>query len=279
VLPGGLHVHGDIDLFSAIRCKSPKDRDSLIKRSAKHDVDCYPYGDFLFLHQIECDHSDTLKEVRQTLLALADDRPHASELFYLDTKLATITDALKSMGHPVERAERLWIQFFGFDSDLLETRTTELVETWSDQTLVRGKGWILLDPVRGRKRAAVLAYRRGATVAPLDVRTLKVEGYFWIPRPYGKNKQKERRDLPGQEVFVESLHRHGIALKDLRAESMSDYNRGVQATVLTANPGQTLLAMEATASALDVSLHLNIDAPKPLAMTFRRLLEQLKQRA
>lgn len=278
VAPGGIHIHGDADLFSAISCKNSSDRDSLIPKAKSFDMDCYPYGNTLFVHQVRGEEGhEPMQQVRRSLLKLADGRAHASEIFYQEAKLTTIIEALKRLGQPVDCTKRLWVQFIGYETEVLNTQTSILTSTWNDQSLVRGRTWILLDPVRGRKRAAVLAYRRGASVSPLDARTLRVRGYFWVPRIYGnRGKQKTQRNAELESVR-DSLHVHGISPKDLRIEKRSDYNSGISASVLTSTPGQVLLAMEKSSIALNLQLHLSIDAPRPMEMMFRRLLSDLKR--
>ncbi len=280
VLPGGIHLHEDADVLSAIQCRSKEDRDSLSKASNSLDMDTYPYGDVLFVHQVRSDESEeSLLLVKQALQALADDRPFSSEIFYQDAKALAIVNALKSLGTAIAMRKRLWVSVVGFDTEKIQATVAQLAATLTDQEFVCGKTWLLLDPVKGRKRVAVLAYRRGANVTALDTERVNTQASLWRPVPYGrKGKVKKQAALPSVEEIEAALCARGLRPSEFQVRIKKNYHKYIIINVLTTSPGEVLKRMEETADEFDLNFSPWVAPPDPMAMLFRRLLSDLKSR-
>jgi len=137
---------------------------------------------------------------------------------------------------------------------------------------------VLVDPVLGRKRVAVLAYRRGADVTALDAERVAVDGYLWRPDPpRGKGKKAEKAPMPPVETLQDALRRQGPFLRDAAPKRRHDHKDAISIDLLTPEPGRVLSAVEAVADELGLSLWPTLSDPEPVRSMLTRLRADLDQ--
>jgi hypothetical protein len=232
----------------------------------------FVHGRTVFLHLPRA--GDLTKETRQ-LLGLAAGRPVGAELCDEWSKEAFVS-ALQRLGDDRPKRDRLWIKFLSPEEGPAQAR--RFAGTLNDQQLVVGSNWLIVDPVLGRKRVAVLAYRQDAYVTALDAEHVNVTGYFWRPPPPPqKGRKAENVPMPAVETLQAELRSQGEFLHDARAERRHDYNDGISVAVVTAEPARVLSAMEVVAGAYGLSLWPDVSDPEPVHAMLRRLRADVDQ--
>jgi hypothetical protein len=272
VLPGGIHVHEPTTLFGAIGARDERDRDEVVRAVEAGGMAAFVHGRAVFLPvSLAGPEGGSLAEEADALRALAGDRPVAAEIYCAEWTPADVVPALQRLGQEVSAHPRLWIRFpsVGDRSDELR----RFAETLSDQRTLVGSDWLLVDPVQGRKRVAVLAYRQDAEVTALDAERVKVSGQFWRRDPPSQKGTKiPKLPMPTAEELQAALRRQGSVLADAAPEP---HHRALAVEILTAEPGPTLQAMEAVADQLGLTLWSSLSDPEPMHALLRRLRADL----
>ena len=269
VLPGGIHVHEPTTVFGAIAARDERDCEEVVRGAETAAMEAFVHGRTVFVHVPPNETNNSLTELAKALLALAAGRPVAAELCAEWTK-EILVDALQRLGHDRPERARLWIRFPSRVDGRAEAH--RLASTLRDQEVILGSNWLLVDPVLGRKRVAVLAYRRDAEVTALDAENVSVEGYFWRPDPAPqKGKKAEKIPMPTAEALQDALRRQGAPLHDATAKNRHDHNDALSVALLTAEPGRVLSAMEVVADELGLSLWPAISDPEPTLAMLTRL--------
>jgi hypothetical protein len=274
VLPGGIHVHEPSTLFGAIAARDDRDRDELVRGAEKAGTEAFIHGRTVFVPvSPRGNHRSSWTEDAETLLALAAGRPVAAELLSQEWTKDDVVTALQRLGDDLPERQRLWIRFSVSDG---QAEARRLAGTLADQRVVLGSTWLLVDPVLGRKRVAVLAYRLDAEVSALDAERVIVKGYFWrdAPQPQ-KGKKAEKAPMPTAEDLAEALRRRGPHLRDVAATRRHDYNDGISVELLTVEPGYALTSMGEAATELGLRLGFDVSDPEPVRAMLGRLRSDL----
>lgn len=276
VLPSGIHLHEPTTLFGAVAGRDERDRDELVRRAEQGGFDAFAHGRTVFLHtsqETECD--DRIAAEGKAILALAEGRPAAAEILCVAWTKQDLTDALKRLGDGRPTKQRLWIRFLSVAGGAGEAR--RLAETLTDQSVVLGADWLLVDPVAGRKRVAVLAYRRDAAVTALEAERVKVGGYFWRPYPPPVKGAKARKaPMPAGEVLRAALLGSGEVPGEAILKQLHDRNEALSVEFLSADPGRALKAMQDVASDLGLSFWPSLSDPQPVLAMLSRLRADLR---
>lgn len=272
VLPGGIHVHDPITLFGAIAARDDGDRKEIVRAIEAAGMESFIHGLTVF---VPVPAAMSLTEQANAVIALAAGRPVAAELCEEWAK-EDVVHALSRLGRGGPTRPRLWIRFPSTADG--PARTRRFADTLSDQQIVLGSNWLIVDPVLGRKRVAVLAYRRDAEVTALDAETVSVLGQFWRPRPPSqKGKKVVQAPMPTTEELQATLRRQGAAFHDATVESRQNYNDTLSVEIPTAEPGRVLSAMEVVANNLGLTLWPGISDPEPTLAMLARLRADLDQ--
>jgi len=261
VRPGGIHVHGDVTLFGAIGARDERDRDDVMRVAAGKGMEPLLHGRCVFVR---------VPGEWEELAKVAEERPVAAELFCEEWTKEDLVSGLQRLGDEPPSRSRLWIRFSALRDGAAEAR--RFADTLRDQKLVLGPSWVLVDPVLGRKRVAVLAHRRDSYVTALDGERINVRGTFWRRKtPAQKGVKTTARAMPSVEDVREALVRRSLLFRDVSARQLSQHNDTLSVEVATAEPGAVLNELHAVAQELDVLLAPNLGEVDPLHALLRRL--------
>ncbi len=282
VVAGGIHVHDPLTCLVAVRCQSSKDVAAIVARPRCPGSRAYPYGDALLLRLPLSDRAQpeapqSLAAAKDEILRIAEHRPVAVELFEEPVTDADMVAVMKHLGEEPARQARLHIRFWEFDRAAAAEKARQLAQTLQDQQVTRSGGSLLIDPVRGRKRLAVLAYRRDAYVHPLDGAAIEVAGRFWLepPRPQ-KGKKAEPRILDSDRLH--KLLHEGLP-KVTAFEFNPDcepYRHSTQVKLRTTEPALCMRVLASASEAVGSELDLGFSDTDALGWAVRRLLSDVR---
>jgi hypothetical protein len=267
VLPGGIHVHESVEMFAAIGARDDADRAELERAAELAGMPSFIHGRTVFVHVASGDEDSSLSGKQARLVALSAGRPVAAELLWEEWTKDDVVDALQHLGHEEPERPRLWIQFR--DNHSGTGHAQAFADTLSDQTVTVGPNWLLIDPVQGRKRVAVLAYRRDAVVTTLDAERIKVGVTFWRPRT--ARKEEPEMPMPTLTAMQGALKARGVPGPDDASVEWTVIGDNVSLELLTAQPGRVLNAAETVAVDQRVDLWSVLSEPYPMRAMLRRL--------
>jgi hypothetical protein len=216
VAPGGVHLHGDLTLVVAVRCRDDDDRAALLSAAAPgwfvYDEDepiasdyvplrAHSHGDVVVLPMrvgAGAGSLPSLAAARDALSAVVGDRPHAAELCDDPVTDEAVVAAHQRLGHRPPLVPRLWARFWGQGG---AARAASFARSLGDDRIAVVDDLVVVDPAPDRKRLAVLAYRQDAAVDVFDSAGLHLTGRltFAAPRdPRRALRATELRSSPGR---------------------------------------------------------------------------------
>ena len=278
VVPGGVHIHDEVQLLLAVKVADEADRAVLVAAPRPAGSRVELHGDVvLLIAPVLRDESPlpTLVDVRDAVAAFAGERRFALELFFDEIADATLTAVLQRLGHRPARHPRLFVSYWGATS---VEQAAAFAHTLPDErTTVAGDG-VLVDPAPDRKRLAVLAYRRGGTVRVLDGARVQLWATMWYaPPPPQKGTKAPVRTI--DDAHVEAALRaslpRGSELTVSRPEH--DWRGGPSITIVTDAPAGALRALGNVATSIDARLNVGAEDLDPLGCAMRRLLDDLRR--
>ncbi len=276
VVPGGVHVHEDVTLLAAIRCRSDLDRDDVLTTPAAPGARRYAHGDVVFVTLPVLGHESpvpTLAAARDALLGLSAGRPLAVELFFDEVPEEALLAAKRHLGHAPARRARLAIVFWGPGRHATAARMRALCGP--DRTTLCDS-LLLVDPAPDRKRLAVLAYRLGGSVAACDAEELEVGASVWFEAPppkKGRRPAPRLVDVPDLEARLRATLQHASTLTVVEPDR--PWRPGADVTVRTTAPGPALDALGAAVAAIGAHQHPWVNDLDPIGAALRRLRDDV----
>lgn len=251
-------------MLVAVRCRKKEEVAELVRAAPFPDMPLLPHGEILFCVFPE---QEKLQDAKRALLAWIGERPVAAELFDHDVDEAALVDAKKHLGESWPTRPRLFVSSPSFENEEARARRRRFAHLLLDEAITCTETAILVDPARGRKRLAVLAYRHGLTVRALDGERIEVHASLWRP---GKP----------------SWRRHPIDCQRCRRELGERLPKGLRWTmteregiptveVHTTSPSEILRTVEAIARDMAAAHSLWLWEIAPLGLALRRLLGDL----
>jgi len=261
VQPGSLHVHGNITLFGAVGARDERDRDEIVRAASGQGMAPLVHGLCVFARAVR---------EWEELPALAAGRPVAAELFCDEWTEEDLTSGLQHLGDEPPVRPRLWIRFSALRDGPAEAR--RFADTLRDQRVVVGPTWLLVDPVLGRKRVAVLAHRRDVYVTALEGEQVNVRGIFWRSKgPPQKGVKTAPRAMPTLEAVREALVRRSPLFRGVSPRRPSPHSDSLAVDVTTAEPAAAVHELDVVAKELDVSMAPDLGEVDPVRALLRRL--------
>jgi hypothetical protein len=275
VHPGGIHLHEPTNLVGAIATRDDRDRDEVIRGAVSAGMEPFIHGRTVFVRApARASKGRSLTAETDALLDLAAGRPLAAEPFTGDWMTEEVTAALQRLGQNQAERERLWIRFPHVTEGPAEAR--RFAATLADQRTIVGTNWLLIDPVLGRKRVAVLAYRRDATVTALDAEQVCVEGHFWrLDPPRQRGTTVERPPMPTAEALRLAIRRYAPLLRETTRGRQADRDNLQIVAFLSSDPASVITAFEAAATELELQLWLSLRDPASTRSLLVRLQADL----
>jgi hypothetical protein len=277
VVPGGVHEHDTARLFAAVHASFSEESGRLVDAALSDGIWAWAHGRVVFLHIPPEGPDSTLAEKKARLLALAGDRPLSAEVYFAEWEREDMTQALKRMGQSQPEKHRLWVRFPHHQEGA--GRAQRFAATFRDQAPTLGTNWLMFDPVLGRKRVAVLAYRSEGVVTALDAEQVNLMGYLWRRRPEPqKGRKAEREPMPAPETFAAAFDSAQGGFRGAVIKQSRDHNDAITVELVTDQPGSALHLMETTALGLGLDLWPQVSDPDPLGGMLRRLKRDVEER-
>ncbi|MEZ4400264.1 MAG: radical SAM protein [Kofleriaceae bacterium] len=286
VVPGGVHTHGDLTLVVAVRCDGDADRARLLAAAAAGwlvdgaapvPARAYPHGDVVIVLAPLLGGASSLPTLAAAQVAvdrLVGGRPHAAEICDLRLTDDALIAAKQRLGHRPPLVPRLWATFWGGDG---ATAAAAFAGSLGDARVTVASHVALVDPAPDRKRLAVLAYRRGATVSVFDSAELELSAALWVEPPPRTKGMRAARPAIDRAAFEPTLR--AALPRDARLTVTWSEHRsrpplpGLKLT--TATPAAALTALQAFAAGIDARLNLWASEVDPVGAMLRRLLTGL----
>jgi len=277
VVPGGIHVHDSATAVLAVRARNSDDVRTL---AASHPLlRAYPHGDVL-LATIPIGTDDkqavqTLDELKQFVTNLAEDRKFSLELFYQQVDEDAMIQVKKHLGTEPAREQRLWVSLSSWDLATGTKAASAFAKTMNDQRSTVVGPWLLFDRVRGRKRLAVMAYRAGASVQPLEGESIQISARYWRARPPRKGGKAKQRTLDIEEL-QQKLERYMPTGQSFALHAnQDDYYHSSRVVIRTSDPAPVLLAVGRAHDDLGCMFSVHASDIDPLAWSIRRILKDV----
>lgn len=278
VAPGGIHEHGSPWMLAAIRGHSVEDVRALAQRAEALAVRAYPHGERLLLRldPLGPDRAPSFDAVKATLETLAEGRPLAFEPCYADDDEATLIAAKQRWEVPVDLEPRLWVRFWSYDRAEAELWAAAFARSLGDQPLTRCGPYVLLEKLRGRKRLAVLAYRRNGAVTPLERASVEVGCTLWNQRSLGRKRGKSTFLDSDFAAFEAKVRDRVTNVETLTIQRNSDrFIRSITITGRTRAPAAMLQSLWELTNTLAYERHVWMRDPDPLHAVLQRLADDL----
>jgi hypothetical protein len=293
VIAGGVHVHDAAPALAAIRARDKKDASALVEAAvalggvaAAHGLDVV-----VALAGLGPDGPDKgspaapLAWRRDTLKALAGERPLAMEIVFEPVDQEALVGALKTLASSPKEAGRLLLAFWAFD----ETRGTP---TERAQALARGldgdvtqvQSLVLVENVVRKKRLAVEGLRQGASIISLHGELVRVHAQLWRTPPPRKKGKREVDEAPlDAAVMQPEIHtalRAGLGPKPFELVECAPESWGnrVRVEVRTTAPADMLTVLAAYAKTRGAMVWLGVQDMDVLARAVRRVLGDVAHR-
>lgn len=288
VAPGGVHVHDDLTLLVAVRCRDDDDRAAILAEIARRGLaardgapratDLAParahaHGLVVVLPMAVLSggaQRPSLADARDAIAALVGERPHAAELCAAPVTDQALIAAHQRLGAPVAVAPRLWARFWGADG---AARAARFADGLGHGRVTVVDGMVVVDPAPDRKRLAVLAYRQDATVDVFDSERLRLTGRMIVATPAPTRGARPAVPHVDRERFEAELRASVPRDTTLSVTWTEHRTRPPQPTVelTTAAPGQAAAALGRQAASLGAQLHLWPAEADPIGASIRRL--------
>lgn len=278
-LPGGIHVHDSPTALLAVLGKNTADVHALV--ASNPTLQTYPHGDVLLATiPMEIDgpmqSAQTLKELKEQVACIAGDRRFALELANNTVSRDALIQSKKQLGASPARRSRLWVSF-GWSPTVGNNEARAFATKMGDQKCTNIGRWLLFDPVRGRKRLAVMAYRAGATVHVLEGENILVTASYWATpgRPKKGRNTVKPRTLDSEQLEA-TLERHlpKVESSVLRA-NQANYYKTSSIEIQCNNPSAVLVALGRVHEELGCEFGLYVDDIDPLSWSVRRLVGEV----
>ncbi len=278
VVPGGVHEHDILRLFAAMLASPSDEPVRLVEAAHSEGILAWAHGRVVFLHIPHEGRESALADDKRRLVALAGGRPLSAEMYFQEWERDDMTQALKHMGQPLLRKPRLWVQFPQHQQDAGPVQ--RFAANFSDQSPTVGTNWLMFDPVMGRKRVAVLAYRSEGMVTALEAERVVVMGYFWRQRPDSrKGRKAESEPMPAPETLAKVFNSAHPDFRNFDIKQTGDHNGAITIELATDQPGPALHLMESMAKDMNLRLWPRVSDPNPLGSMLRRLKRDVTERA
>jgi len=277
VVPGGIHLHDDMTMVAVIHGRDRGDLEAMTAVASSFGARAEPHGDLLLVRidPVPQGPSPPLAVIKNTIGAIAGDRRFAFEPYFYAMSDADWVAAKQRWNVDVERLPRLWVTFLGSELEACEAEATSFVQSLGNVACVRRGRYVLIERPPGRKRLAVLAYRRGATVEPLDEAELVVSGSVWIPPVPRQRGRKSPRRAIDVDAFEAGLRAALPRVSDFRIQrDREDYVRSTLVSMRTREPAACLRALQEVATSLEYSWNADLGEPDALGATLRRLRDR-----
>ena len=287
VAPGGVHLHDDLTLVVAVRCRDHADRDALLAAaapgwfvyddrepmaSAYVPLRAHAHGDVVVLPMLVLAGDRglrTLAAARDAIAAVVGDRPHAAELTADPVTDEALVAAHQRLGHQRLMVPRLWARFGGQDG---AGRAATFARGLGDDRVAVVDELVVVDPAPDRKRLAVLAYRQQATVDVFDGARLTVTGQltFAAPSTRGGRTAPQPIDQDRVEATLRAILPRDGALAVTWTEHRTRPAQPVF-ELTTATPTAAVAALGRFATSVGAHLALWAAEPDPIEAIVRRL--------
>lgn len=283
VVPGGIHEHASPWMLAAIRGRDAEDVRTVVRRAEALGVRAYPHGDRLLLRldPLGRERAPSFEAVKDALQRLAESRPFAFEASYPGEGDDTALVAAKQRWDvPFATEPRLWVTFWSLDRTEAETQATAFARSLGAQPLTRCGPYVLIERPQGRKRLAVLAYRRDGTVTALDHAEVEVGCTLWDPHAYGrkgKTSTLPERDFDAFQARVRDRvnHAEGLTIK----RNGGSFARSITIRGRSRVPAAALRELWEVTETLACDRSLWVRDPDPVHAALRRLLDDLARRS
>ena len=275
VMPGGVDVHGDPTLFVAMNTRDRADMEAKMLTVSELGMSCFEHGRVLYTHA-PCDSESGLGRLAAELKTITGGEAISAEIHCAKWTPADLMAARQRLGNTRPTQSRLWVHFRQFSRAVAAAAVDSFARVLDEQSVQRGSNWLMLDPVHGRKRVAVLAYRRDASVVALDAETVRVSAYLWRERPPRTRGTKAHvLPMPSAAEVASALGSRDPAFHRAEVVSCDDHNKAVTASVLTQAPGRIMQWFESYASDADLEAWLSVEEPRALDGLLCRLRADL----
>jgi MoaA/NifB/PqqE/SkfB family radical SAM enzyme len=277
VVPGGIHVHDSTTALLAVRAKSSDDVRVL---AASHpQLQTYPHGDVL-LATIPIGTDDeqsvqTLDALKQFVTELAGHRKFSLELFYQQVGADAMIEVKKHLATEPAQMPRLWVSLSASDLASGTNAASAFAKKMNDQHSTVVGPWLLFDRVRGRKRLAVMAYREGASVQPLEGESIQIAARYWVARASRNGGKAKQRSLDIEDL-QEKLERYMPAGQSFALHAnQDDYYHSSRVVIRCSDPAPVLLAVGRVHDELGCMFSVHASDIDPLAWSVRRILKDI----
>lgn len=276
VMSDGVHCH-EVTLLAAVRTASAEEARSLaaFEFAPEMQVKTFVYGDRLLLSMGLLGSDGELADCKQMLEKLAAGRPMAAEILADVLRPDAMLEVLKCLGVSIDQKPRLLLHFWSAEPAKALQKAERFAQMVTEAEVTLAAGCVLVTGLARRKRLAVLAYRQGAQVAALDTAELQIHARISLPelpRQKGVRAVQPQIDIQAlRYVLQQSLWGKG------KLEVTESYRGAAQVLVTTMQPEWVLEQLKQTASSLGADARYWVSETQSLAMTVRRLMEQLKQ--
>ncbi len=273
----GIHLHGPATLVVAVRSEDAAELERLqaaplsLEGCTRHAHGALLLLTVPVLHGSRTD--ETLTEARDEVLRLAGARPLAVELYAGTFDEREWVAARQRLGHRPAQVPRLWVGFWG---EHAAQRRLSFAGALDDARVVMAGSSVLIDPAPDRKRLAVLGYRHGGSIQPLDSARLILQASVWYEPP---PQVKGQRSPPGRvvprdhaEQNLRALLPGGTELKVTTKETPPHRARAPHIEVITEDPTAALTALTGYARSVEAKLSVWVEEPDRLAALLRRVV-------
>ncbi|MGC4093797.1 MAG: hypothetical protein QM756_39020 [Polyangiaceae bacterium] len=267
----GIHLHGSMTLLAVVRARDADEARVLQESARRSGLRAYQHAECLLFCVELRGGEELLEPARRSALDLVGTRPWAADVTDEDASEQALMRAKQHLDLPVQ--PRLSIGYYGPDADARAQRFLDSLKGHGNARAVRAGGLVLIEGVERRKRLAVLGYRHEASVRALEGETIAVNASFWFePEPIlGKRRPRTKPvDRARLEVL---LHAHLPGSCKFQLVKWSD---AATLSTETADPRALLIAIAASARALDCRLNVWLAEQAPLAFSLRRLFAEAR---
>lgn len=279
VHPGFVHVHDGARLLFVVRGHDADDARSLQHAASAGGATCQPHGVHLIgVAPLGADEAP-LRGAVEWVRALASARAFGCEMFEEAVTSAALLEVVKRLGEPRPLHARLVASFHGLARDPVRAQAKELHEA-TEESATRVEGTVLFDPAHGKKRLAVLAHRRSASVTALEGERVLVYLYFAPPKPIprkGVRAPAAELDTEAVRAGLEARMLPGSRNRIVRVKPVP-WAHGVQLVVETGEPARVMLAAKVVATAHDAELSIGMGEIDPLGAAVTRLCAEVNDR-
>lgn len=265
----------------ALRGSDRSDVDPVAERARSRGIRVHVHDDLLWLRlplggPDAVVGLDSLEAACREITTLAEGRRLSAELVFDAITDADMNAALNALAKPAKRYPRLWVSFWGSDLKQAREKARRFAESLADEAATVLGSSVLIDPARGRKRLAVLAYRRDASVRALDGTEVLVNGTYWMESPPPRKGTRAPHASVDADALESALRRDLRGVSEFRFEPAGrNPTRPIRTTFRTSTPSPALAVLNSTARNLGCSHYVSLDDIAPLAWAVQRLWQDV----